>query len=103
MIRKTFKLFGLLILAGMGAYIYSIIDQAADVDAVCLHFPKGTPVGDLKTFEERYSVKLMGPFEVKDQPGTHRATFCATLTMCDTSCTIEYRNNVVIESAVSNL
>ncbi len=60
-------------------------------------------VGDLKEIENNYSVKLMGPFDVKDKPGTQQAIFCAVLTMCDTSCSVEFQNNRVIKAGVSKL
>ena len=70
---------------------------------MCSLFPEGTAVGDLKEIENNYSVKLMGPFDVKDKQGTQQAIFCAVLTMCDTSCSLEFQNNRVIKAEVSNL
>ncbi len=45
----------------------------------------------------------MGPFEVKNRPRTQQALFCAVLTMCDTSCWVEYQDNRVIKAGVSRL
>ena len=100
---KTLSTVGLLTAIGIGAYVYSINDQISDIKEVCSLFPEGTDVGDLRDIENKYSVKLMGPFDVKDKPGTQQALFCAVLTMCDTSCWVEYQNNRVIKAEVSNL
>jgi hypothetical protein len=100
---KTLSAFGLLMVMGIGAYVYSINDQISDVEEVCSLFPEGAVVGDLKAIENSYSVKLMGPFGVKDKPGTQQAIYCAVLTMCDTSCSVEFQNNRVIKAEVSKL
>ncbi len=100
---KALSTFGLLTAIGIGAYVYSINDQISDIDEVCSLFPEGMAVGDLKEIENNYSVKLMGPFDVKDKPGTQQAIFCAVLTMCDTSCSVEFQNNRVIKAGVSKL
>jgi len=100
---KTLSTVGLLTAIGIGAYVYSINDQISDIKEVCSLFTEGTDVGDLRDIENKYSVKLMGPFDVKDKPGTQQALFCAVLTMCDTSCWVEYQNNRVIKAEVSNL
>jgi hypothetical protein len=100
---KTISTFVLLIIIGIGAYIYSINKQISDTEVVCSLFPEGTAVGDLKEIENKYSVKLMGPFDLKDRPGTQQAIFCAVLTMCDTFCSVEFQNNRVTKAGVSKL
>ena len=100
---KTVSTIGVAIVIGVGAYIYSINDQISDIEEVCSLFPEGTVVEDLKEIEINYSVKLMGPIDVKDKPGTQQAIFCAVLTMCDTSCRVEIKNDRVIKAGVSNL
>ncbi len=91
------------IVFGIGAYIYSINDQITDIEEVCSLFPEGAAVGDLKEIENKYSVKLMGPFDVKEKSGTQQAIYCAVLTMCDTSCRVEFQNETVIKAVVSKL
>jgi hypothetical protein len=100
---KALSTLGLLTVIGIGAYIYSMNEQISDINEVCSLFPEGADVGDLREIENSYSVKLMGPFDVKDKPGRHQALFCAVLTMCDTSCWVEYQNNRVIKAEVSSL
>jgi hypothetical protein len=100
---KTLSTIGLLIVIGIGAYIYSINKQISDIEVVCSLFPEEAAVGDLKEIENKYSVKLMGPFDLKDKPGTQQAIFCAVLTMCDTFCSVEFQNNRVTKAGVSKL
>lgn len=100
--KNVFKLSGLLML-GLGVYIYCLNGQISDIEEVCSLFPEGTAPGVWKDIEEQYSVKLMGPFEISDKTGVERVIFCAHLTMCDTSCNIEYQDNKVIKSGVSRL
>ena len=94
---------GVVLVLGAGAYIYAYNKQLADVEEVCSLFSKGEAVGDLREIENRYSLKLMGPYAVKSQPETQQAIFCASLTMCDTSCGIEFRNDRVTRAEVSRL
>ncbi len=61
---KTLSTIGLLIVIGIGAYIYSINKQISDIEVVCSLFPEEAAVGDLKEIENKYSVKLMGPFDL---------------------------------------
>jgi len=100
---KTPSRIGLIMVAGIATYLYFMIDQISDVEEVCALFPEGAAVGNLKAIESKYSVRFMGSFEFGDEPGTQRAVFCASLTMCDNSCSVEYRNDTVIKSQVSSL
>ena len=70
---------------------------------MCSLFSEGAAVGDLEKIEGKYSVKLMGSSDVKDKSGTQQVIFCAVLTMCDTSCSVEFQNNRVIKAGVSKL
>ena len=101
-IKSVAKSCGLLTL-GVGIYISCLYGQVSDVDELCSLFPEGATSANWKGVEDRYSVKLMGPIEVPDKPGVERVIFCAYLTMCDTSCNIEYRDNKVTKSGVSKL
>ena len=100
--KSVAKSCGLLTL-GVGIYISCLNGRISDINEVCSLFPEGAAPGDWKGIENRYSVKLMGPVEVPDKPGVERVIFCAHLTMCDTSCNIEYQDNNVTKSGVSKL
>jgi hypothetical protein len=70
---------------------------------VCALFPTGSPVGDLKALEQKYSVQLMGPSPPEKKTGIQSAIFCATMTMCDNSYRIEFKDNKVISARQSNM
>lgn len=101
--KKALLTTGLLIVVGIGAYVFAINDQISDVAQVCSLFPEGADLGDLNEIESNYSVKLMGPFDIQHKPGAQQAIFCAVLTMCDASCWVEFQNNTVIRSEASSL
>ena len=87
----------------MGAIIYSVNKQISDIQEICSMHPKGASVEHFKELDQKYSVQYMGPSKVKEDPETMQALFCATLTMCDTSCTIEFQGGKVTNAYVSNL
>ena len=100
---KTGSAIGLALVLGVGSYAYLFYKQISDVEEVCSLFPTGQVVGNLEEIENNYSLQLMGPFAVNDKPQTQQAIFCASITMCDTSCSIEFQNNRVTRAEVSRL
>ena len=96
-------IFGILLFLGFGVYIYSLHNQISDINEVCSRFPVGAPKGNLEEIEKQYSVQFMGVSRAREQPGTETAIFCAPLTMCDTSCRIEFTDNKVTKATVINL
>ena len=66
-------------------------------------YPKGASVGNFQEIDRKYSVQFMGLSKISDDPETKRALFCATLTMCDTSCSIEFQGEKVTKTFLSNL
>ncbi len=97
------KLIGLLIVFGIGFYIYSLSAQQRAAADLCEQNPAGSRIVSLTKLERSYGLKLMGPMDIKDKPGTQRAIFCAALTMCDTSCTLEIQDGRVTRSDYSKL
>ena len=100
---KTMSTIGLAFVVGVGGYIYFFNKQISDVEKVCSLFPEGAIVGNLKEIENNYSLQLMGPFAVQNKPKVQKAIFCASLTMCDRSCNVEFQNDRVIKAEVSRL
>ena len=90
-----------LIIPSVSYYVYSINKQIKDVEKVCTVYYVGKSAKSLNYIENIYSVKLMSIYPIEENPGTSRATVCAFLTMCDTSCTIEFSNDIVTMSKVS--
>ncbi len=101
--NRVKNIIGAFILGGIGLYIYSITKQIDDVKSVCSLYPVGAKAEGFEAIEKQYSVKYMGIFKERKDSETEQALFCATLTMCDTSCRLEFKNNVITKSKVSNL
>ncbi len=101
--KKTASIIGLVLVFGIATYAYLLTKQIADVEALCSAFTEGAAVGDLRGLEDRYSLKLMGPFAVQDKPGTQEAIFCASMTLCDTSCSVEFQDGRVTKAEVWKL
>jgi len=95
---KPIKVIGLLLVFGIGFYVYSIFQQVNEVAEVCSVLSAGTPVGKMKELKTHYSLELRGPFELKDKPGTLVYIYCSDLTMCETSCSIEVKDGKVKKS-----
>ena len=95
---KTFKIAGLLLITGIGFYIFSIYNQISDVAEVCALLTPGSTVEKLKEIESNYSLKLRGPFELNNKPGELHAIFCSELTLCETACSIEIKNDIIIST-----
>jgi len=101
--KKAVSTIGLFLVVGIGTYVYLFTKQISDVDEVCALFPEGAAEGDLKEIEDRYSLKLMGPFPVKNKSDTQEAIFCASFTLCDTFCSIEFQSGRVTKAEVWRL
>ncbi|NND72991.1 MAG: hypothetical protein HKN43_15560 [Rhodothermales bacterium] len=101
--KKAVTTIGLFLILAVGTYVYLLASQISDVDEVCALFPEGAVIGNLKEIEDNYSLKLMGPFAVRNKSDTQEAVFCASLTLCDTSCSVEYRNGRVTKAEVRRL
>ena len=101
--KQSLSVIGLGFIVGVGAYAFFLVKQLADVDEVCSLFRQGAAVGELQRIEEDYSLKLMGPFALRNKAGTQQAIFCASLTLCDTSCSVEFRNGRVTSAEVRGL
>jgi len=92
----------ILVVLVIAAYLYTMRSQALGVTELCARYPEGSPVGNLIEIAREYSAKLMGPQAVKGQPETEQAMFCAALTMCDVSCSLEIKDGVVTKSVYSS-
>lgn len=86
---------GLLIVIGF-FYMFTAPGRAAA--DLCKNHPVGSPLDSIEDIEEPFLVKRMGPLPDPDNPGAAYATFCASTTMCDTSCRLTVKNGLVIEA-----
>lgn len=86
------------IIIAIGAYIYAISDQISDAEEICSLYPKGTVVSDFREIEKKTSLRLMRPYDATDKERKQTVLFCATLTMCDTSCSFDVLDSRVIQA-----
>lgn len=94
---------GFLALVGVGFYVFSFSRSAINVAEICEEFPVGAPIYDVSEIGNRHGIKAMGPFDIKESPGTRKIIYCSVLTMCDTSCAIEFKNGQVTSSSYNDL
>ena len=94
--RSSIKLIvGLLIVVG---FFYMFTAPGRAVAYLCEDHPVGSPLASIEDIEQPFLVERMGPLPDPDNPGSEHAIFCATTTMCDTSCRLTMKDGFVIEA-----
>ena len=93
----------ILIVIGIAAYIWMLNAQEQAAAELCDRYPVGSRIEDLSTLEGTSRLKQMGPVNDPNNPGKGSVIYCAGLTMCDTSCSIEIEENIVKSARFSNL
>lgn len=86
---------GLILIVGLGFYLYVMWQQSVAIETLCESHGVGATLGNGADLAEQHGVQLMGPIDIDDKPGTQRLIFCAPLTLCDVSCTLDVSDNVV--------
>lgn len=86
---------GLLLAAGIVTYVAVLMAQNHAAENLCNNYSVGSSIEDLEKLDGTFFLTRMGPLDVREDPGTQRVIFCAGLTMCDTSCSLEIKNRVV--------
>ena len=99
--RTSIKLV-LVIMLGVGMYIIVTIAQSRAAADLCANYPVGTRIENLETLNDTFFLTLMGPIADPKRPGAHEIIFCASLTMCDTSCSLVIENGLVVQSNFSD-
>ena len=100
---RTGNTIGLLVLIGIAAYTGFSIAQSRVANKLCDRYTVGSTIEDPSDLDGTLLLTRMGPFDVQEKPGTQRVMYCAGLTMCDSSCTLEIRDHVVTDARTSNL
>ena len=94
---------GILLVVGVGFYVYSLLSQSQAAADLCDNHPVGSALENLEELEGSHSLTAVGPIELQDAPGTTQVIFCAALTMCDTSCRLTVQNGQVTAADYTNL
>ena len=89
---------GIVLLLGIAWYVYAINAQTDDVEAFCSRFEPGQAAPDPEPIALEYSGTLMGPAMPKPRAGKYSFVYCAPLTMCDVSCSVEVENGLISKS-----
>jgi hypothetical protein len=97
------RVVGILIVLGVGYYVYSMHAQSRDVEELCSTYVKGTRADEILEVAQDYSGQLMGPIESTNKDDTYSFIYCAPVTMCDVSCSIEVEDGVVTKSDFRSL
>ena len=94
---------GLLLACGIAIYVALFLVQTRAAGNLCNRYPAGTRVNEIETLEDTVFLTKMGPFVDRDDPGAQKVIFCAALTMCDTSCSLEIKDGVVTSATLVGL
>ena len=101
MVRAGSKI-GLLLVGGIVAYILVLIAQGHAAEDLCDKYAVGSTIEDLENLDGTFLLTRKGPMDVREDPGTQRVIFCAALTVCDTSCSLDIKDRVVKNARFSD-
>lgn len=87
-----------LLFVGLGFYICTIRLQTRDVAEYCCAHPQGSLAESLFAMAKSYSGKLMGGDEFTDKVRPQSFIYCAPLTMCDVSCSLQVIDGLTTQS-----
>jgi len=82
-------------------YSFTLWMQTKQVRETCSEIKLGMEMPSTTELDENLWLTVMGPFENTDTKNMH-VVLCSTAAMCDTSCNITYKNNIVIEAKYVN-
>ena len=85
----------LLIAVGIAVYISVLIAQSRAAANLCERYPVGSHIEDLEGLEGTFFLTRMGPINDSNIPGRQKVIYCAALTMCDESCSLEVEDGLV--------
>jgi hypothetical protein len=94
---------GLLLAMGVVVYVVLLLAQERAAEEVCAAHPPGTQVTDARNLPKSLLLSPRGPLTDPRRPSVERVIYCAALTMCDTSCSLEIENGVVIQARLGKL
>ena len=87
----------------IGIYIFMVSASGRAAADFCDDHPVGSQIESLERLEGSFLFKRMGPAPDADVAGANYAIYCASLTMCDTSCRLTVKDGSVVEARFSAL
>ena len=92
---RAISIFGLLVACGIAVYISVLMAQSRAAADLCSKYSIGTHIEDLAGLEGTFFLTRMGPIPEPNNPRAQKVIYCAALTMCDESCSLEIEDGVV--------
>ena len=86
---------GWLVVAGIAVYVSVLIAQNQAAAELCDSYPVGSRIEDLANLSGTFFLTRMGPITDPTNPAVQKVIFCASMAMCDTSCSLELEDRVV--------
>ena len=85
---------GPIVLAGIAIYISIVVAQGRAAANLCDRYSVGTRIEDVEILDGTFFLSPMGSFD-PNNPAAQEVIFCAMMTMCDVSCSLEIEDQVV--------
>ena len=86
---------GPLVAAGIAIYILVMVAQSRAAANLCDRYSVGTRIEDIENLDGTFFLTRMGPMPDPNNPAAQSVIFCASMTLCDTSCRFEIEDQVV--------
>ena len=91
---------GIILLAGIGVYLFKFFDQVHGVQQLCPKYKVGASILGIENEAKNYSVKLRGPTKLSSGESVYHV--CAEFTLCDISCDLYFTDSVVTSIGCEN-
>lgn len=93
---------GLILVCVIAVYISVLTAQSRAAANLCENHPVGSRIKNFENLEGTFALTQMGPIDDPGKPGAQKVIFCAALTMCDTSCSLEIEDGLVVRASFSD-
>lgn len=94
---------GPLIIIGIAVYVLAIQAQGRAAENLCKRYSAGSVIRDIENLEGTFLLTRMASLPDPNKPAIQSVIFCASMTMCDTSCRLEIEGEIVTNSRYSAL
>ncbi len=94
MIRAIAKIM-LMLISVVGIYLVVLFAQIRAAANLCDSFPIGSQIESLEDIGGTFLLTRMGPLRDPTRSGAEKVVFCASLTICETSCRLEIEDGRV--------
>lgn len=92
---------GPIVAIGIATYVLVMVAQTRAAENLCNKYSVGSVIGDIENLEGTFFLTRMASLPDPKNPAAQSVIFCASMTMCDTSCRLEIEDEVVTNSRYS--